>query len=76
VGVGYRIDGLDQISEGVCPGSNLVHRFIDERPRADSVRGWCSSGGESGLMVGRHGHSLEMGGTAAMMLHLLLGFFL
>jgi hypothetical protein len=57
VGVGYWIDGPDYISEGVRPGSNVVHRFIDERPRADPMKLRRSSGGGSGLMVGCHGRS-------------------
>jgi hypothetical protein len=32
VAIGYRIGGPDQIGEGLRPGSNLVHQFIDEQP--------------------------------------------
>jgi hypothetical protein len=60
----------------VCPGSNLVRRFIDERPLVDLVRERHSSSGGSGLTAGHHGRSLEMGGTVATVLHLLQGFFL
>jgi hypothetical protein len=67
--INYQIGGLDQIGEGVCPGSNLVCQFIDERPRVDPVRGQCSSGGGSELTAGRHGRSMEMGGTTATVLH-------
>jgi hypothetical protein len=67
--IGYWIGGPDQIGEGVRPGSNLVRQFIDERPQVDPVRGWCSSGGGSGLTVGHHGHSPEMGGMVATVLH-------
>jgi hypothetical protein len=74
--IDYRIGGPDKISEGVRPGSNLVHRFTDEQPRVDPVRGQRSSGGGSRLMVGRHGRSPEMGGTAATVLHSLQGFLL
>jgi hypothetical protein len=52
--VGYWIDGLDQIDEGVRPGSNLARQFIGERPRVDPVRGRCSNGGGSGLMTRHH----------------------
>jgi hypothetical protein len=76
MGVGYRIDGLDQIGNGVRPGSNLVRQFIEEWARAKPVRGRRSSGCERGLTAGRHGRSPELGGTAATMLHLLQGFFL
>jgi hypothetical protein len=71
MGVGYRIDGPDQISKGVRPGSNLTRQFIDERPRVDPVRGRRSNSGGSGLMKGRRGRLLETGGSAAMVLHLL-----
>jgi hypothetical protein len=74
--VNYRIGGPDQIGEGVCPGSNLMRQFTDERPRVDPVRGRCSSGGGSGLTVGHHGCSPEMGGMAATVLHSLWGFLL
>jgi hypothetical protein len=74
--VDYRIGGPDQIGEGVCPDSNLMRRFTDERPRVDPVRGRHSSGGGSGLTAVRHGRSLEMGGTVATVLHSLRGFLL
>jgi hypothetical protein len=71
VGVGYRIDGLDQIGEGVRPSPKLVHQFIDERLQVDLLREQCSCGGGSRLTVGHPGRSLEMGGMAVMMLHLV-----
>jgi hypothetical protein len=74
--IDYRIGGPDKIGEGVRPGSNLVHRFTDERPRVDPVRGRRSSGGGNRLTAGRHGRSPEMGGTAATVLHSLRGFLL
>jgi hypothetical protein len=74
--INYRINGPGQIGEGVRPGSNLVCRFTDERPRVDPVRGRRSSGGGSGLTVGYHGRSPEMGGTVATVLHSLRGFLL
>jgi hypothetical protein len=40
------------------------------------VRGWCFSGCGDGLTVGHHGRSPKMGGTVAMVLHSLRGFFL
>jgi hypothetical protein len=72
--VDYWIGGPDQIGKGVCPGSNLVRWFTDERPRVDPVRRQRSSGGR--LTVGHHGRSLEMGGTAATVFHSLWSFFL
>jgi hypothetical protein len=69
--IGYQIGGPDQIREGVRPGSNLTHWFIDEWPGVDPMMGRCSSGSGSGLTVGHHGHSPEMGGIVATGLHSL-----
>jgi hypothetical protein len=74
--VDYRIGGPDQIGEGVRIGSNLVHRFTDEQPRVDPLRGQHSSGGGGGLTVGNHGRSPEMGATTSTVLRSLQGFFL
>jgi hypothetical protein len=74
--IDYRNGGPVQIGEGVRPGSNLVRRFTDECSRVDPVRGRRSSGSGSGLTAGRHGCSLEMGGTAATVLHSLQGFLI